>query len=86
MLRTALISLGLMLFLTSCAETRYLTRTERVLVKVPAEYLVDTQIPGPPRLIEECPAYVEVLKDTIGECNDDKADARDHNAKAEAGE
>lgn len=57
-----------------------------MLVKVPGEYLVDTPIPGPPRLIEECPAYVEVLKKTIGACNDDKADARDHNAKAEAAE
>lgn len=57
-----------------------------MLVKVPAEYLVDTQIPGPPRLIMECPGYAEVLKDKIGECNADKADARDHNAKAEAAE
>lgn len=55
-------------------------------MKVPAEYLVDTQIPGPPRLIMECPAYAEVLKDKLGECNADKADARDHNAKAEAAE
>ena len=76
MLRTALISLGLMLFLTSCAETQYVTRTETVRQRVPAEYLQPTPIPGPEvNLIYYCPDYVEVLKDTVGQCNDDKADA-----------
>jgi len=75
MLRTVLISLGLMLFLTSCAETQYLTRTVYVRDPVPAEFLTPTPTPGPEaNVISYCPSYVEVLKDTIKACNDDKAD------------
>lgn len=75
MLRTVLISLGLMLFLTSCAKTQYLTRTVYVRDPVPAEFLTPTPIPGPEaNVISYCPSYVEVLKDTIEVCNDDKAD------------
>lgn len=82
MLRNVLISLGLMLFLTSCAETRYLTRTEIVRERVPAEYLEATVIPGPEvNVIGYCPEYVEVLKSTVGECNADKADARAWNER-----
>lgn len=77
MLQTVLISLGLMLFLTSCAETQYLTRTVYLRDPVPAEYLTPTQTPGPEaNVISYCPSYVEVLKDTVEACNDDKADVR----------
>jgi hypothetical protein len=78
MLRAALTSLGLMLFLTSCAETQYLTRTVYVREPVPAEYLQPTPTPGPEvNVIYYCPDYVEVLKDTITACNDDKLDVLD---------
>lgn len=78
MLRIALISLGLMPFLTSCAETRYLTRTVYVREPVPAEYLQPTPTPGPAvNVIGYCPDYVEVLKDAITACNDDKLDVQE---------
>ncbi|WP_396623069.1 hypothetical protein [Marinobacter sp. W-8] len=42
------------------------------------EYLQPTPTPGPEvNAIYYCPDYVEVLKDTITACNDDKLDVLD---------
>ena len=42
------------------------------------EYLQPTLTPGPEvNVIGYCPSYVEVLKNALGYCNDDKADVRE---------
>lgn len=81
MLRNALISLGLMLSLTSCAGTQWMTRTEYVREQVPVSYVQPTPIPGPPPLISQCPNYVETLKHQIMSCNSDKRDVIEWSAQ-----
>ncbi|WP_445468627.1 Rz1-like lysis system protein LysC [Marinobacter shengliensis] len=67
-----------MLFLTSCAKTQYVTRTVYVREPVPVDYLQLTPTPGPEvNVIGHCPDYVEVLKNTLTACNNDKLDVKD---------
>ncbi|GAA3561974.1 hypothetical protein [Marinobacter xestospongiae] len=66
------ITFGLILFLSGCAETQYLTKTKVIRLNVPTEYLITREIPGPSRRIDECPVWGEQLKSIILACQEDK--------------
>jgi len=70
----ALSTCGLMVFLTSCGSTQYLTRTEYVRQAVPAEYLIDRELPAPSKQIDQCPGWAERVKAVALACEGDKDD------------
>ena len=67
---------GLMLFMTGCGPAQWLTRTETVKQRVPADYLVQRTLPAPPRRIDWCPVWAEQLKKVATACEGDKDDIR----------